>query len=167
MNIGLFKLTDLLSFIVSVAGDFIYENDKVAPVTLGKPIEIPCPKHEPSFGVTYRWGGYSSVGDPSTFLPLLENERIAVTLDGTLVVMFVTMQDVFKVNNMGGILCEMALGSEKKRSHKVSFKLQGNGKSLLLKGAIIWELTELVTSSFVSFPRTPTFLPHFDLLFPV
>ena len=92
----------MLLFIVSVAGDFTYENDKVAPVTLGKPVEIPCPKHEPSFGVTYRWGGYSSVGDPSTFLPLLENERIAVTLDGTFVVMFVTMQDVFKVNNMGG-----------------------------------------------------------------
>ena len=44
-------------------------------------------------------------------------------------IMFVTTQDVYKVNNMGGILCELALGSEEKRSHKVSFKSQGNGKS--------------------------------------
>ena len=129
MNIDLFNHTDLLSFIVSVAGDFIYSNDKVAPVTLGKPVEIQCPKHEPSFGVAYRWGGYNSAGDPSTFLPFLENQHIAVTLDGTLVVMFVTKKDVDKVNNMGGILCEMTLGSEKKHSHKVIFNLQGNGKS--------------------------------------
>ena len=164
MNIDLFNHTDLLSFIVSVVGDFIYANDKVAPVTLGKPVEIPCPKHEPSFGVTYRWGGYSSAGDPSSFVPLLEKERIAVTLDGTLVVMFVTRKDVDKVNNMGGILCEMTLGSKKKHSHKVSFKLQGSGKSSLFKGAMTWELAELVTSSLVhvafsQFPRLQLSVP--------
>ena len=141
----------MLSFLVSVAGDFIYANNKVAPVTLGKPVEIPCPKHEPSFGVTYRWGGYSSAGDPSSFLPLVKNEHIAVTLDGTLVVMFVTRKDVYKVNNMGGILCEMALGSQKKHSHKVRFMLQGNGKSSLFKGAITWQLTELVTNILMPF----------------
>ena len=161
MNIDLFNHTDLLSFIVPVAGDFIYANNKVAPVTLGKPVEIPCPKHEPSFGVTYRWGGYSSAGDPSSFLPLVKNEHIAVTLDGTLVVMFVTRMDVAKVNNMGGILCEMALASEKKHSHKVSFKLQGSGKSSLFKGALRWELAELVTSSFVAFPQ---FSPDSNIL---
>lgn len=99
------------------------------------PVEIPCPKHEPSFGVMYRWGGYNSAGDPSSFRPLLENEGVAVTLDGTLVIMFLTKQDVFKVNLMGGILCEMVLGSGKKHSHKVSFKQQGNGKSSRFKGA--------------------------------
>ena len=148
MNIDLLSYTDLLPLIVSVAGDFIYANDKVAPVTLGKPVEIPCPKHEPSFGATYRWGGYSSVGDPSSFLPLVKNEHIAVMLDGTLVVMFVTRKDVDKVNNMGGILCEMALGSEKKHSHKVSFQLQVRGKSSLFKGDVAGEFAGLVTSSF-------------------
>ena len=43
-------------------------------------------------------------------------------------IMFVTKKDVDKVNNMGGVLCEMALGSIVKHSHKVSFKQQGNGK---------------------------------------
>jgi len=114
----------------------MYANDKLAPVTLGKPVEIPCPKHEASFGVTYRWGGYSSASDPSSFIPLLENERIAVTLDGTLVIMFVTIQDVYKVINMKGILCKMASGSEVKYSHKISFKLQGNGKSWRFKDAV-------------------------------
>lgn len=114
----------------------MYANDKPAPVTPGKPVEIPCPKHKASFGVTYRWGGYSSASDPSSFIPLLENERIAVTLDGTLVIMFVTMQDVYKVINLDGILCEMASGSEVKYSNKISFKLLGNGKSWRFKGAI-------------------------------
>ena len=50
-------------------------------------------------------------------------------------IMFVTMQDILKVNSMGGILCEMALGSEEKHSHKVSFMPQGNGKSSRSKGA--------------------------------
>ena len=43
-------------------------------------------------------------------------------------IMFLTKKDVDKVNNMGGVLCEMALGSIVKHSHKVSFKQQGNGK---------------------------------------
>ena len=66
-------------------------------------------------------------------------------------VMFVTIKDVAKVNNMGGILCEMALGSQKKHSHKVRFMLQGNGKSSLFKGAITWQLTELVTNILMPF----------------
>lgn len=51
-----------------------------------------------------------------------------MTLDGTLVVMFVTRQDVTKVNDMGGIQCEMSLGSEKKYSHTVNFSVHGNGR---------------------------------------
>ncbi|KAL9959433.1 hypothetical protein ACROYT_G032757 [Oculina patagonica] len=115
-----------IQVLVSVAGNFYYANNKVAPVTLGKPVEIPCPSHSPSYGVTYRWGAFSSPADPSEFVPLIEGERIAVTLDGTLVVMFVTGQDVNKVNDVGGIQCEMSLGSEKKYSHTVNFSVHGN-----------------------------------------
>lgn len=50
-------------------------------------------------------------------------------------VMFVTIRDVYQVNKMGGILCEMSLGSETKYSHVFDFKRQGNGKSSLFKGA--------------------------------
>ena len=53
-------------------------------------------------------------------------------------VMSVTRKDVDKVNNMTGILYEMTLGSKKKHSHKFSFKLGGNGKSSLFKGAIAY-----------------------------
>lgn len=73
-------------------------------------------------------------------------------------VMFVTIRDVYQVNKMGGILCEMSLGSETKYSHVVDFKQQGNGKSSLFQGI----------SSFVillSLPQTPPSLCLFSLLF--
>ena len=107
----------LFAFIVLVLGNFYFEDNKVAPVSLGNPIEIPCPRHDPSYGVTYRWGGFSSFG----FRPLTEDKRIAVTLDGTLVIMFVTEQDLQKVNSTGGIRCEMALDGNATYSHAVTF----------------------------------------------
>ena len=107
----------LFSFIILVLGNFYFEDNKVAPVVLGKPIEIPCPRHEPSHGVTYRWGGFNSFG----FLPVTEDKRIAVTPDGTLVIMFVTKQDAQKVNSTGGIQCEMAIDGNATYSHAVTF----------------------------------------------
>lgn len=104
-------------FIDLVLGNFYFENNKVAPVILGKPIEIPCPRHEPSYGVTYRWGGFNSFG----FRPVTEDKRIAVTLDGTLVIMFVIKQDAQKVNSTGGIHCEMAINGNATYSHAVTF----------------------------------------------
>ncbi|KAJ7377576.1 ATP-dependent DNA helicase chl1 [Desmophyllum pertusum] len=113
-----------LKVLVSAAGDFHYESNKKAPVVLGKAIEIPCPDHEPSYGVTYRWGGYSPAD--GVFGPFTEDERIAVTLDGTLVIMNVTRQDVNKVNNMRGIMCQMTISTAEARySHVVDFKSQG------------------------------------------
>ena len=78
------------------------------------------------------------MGDPSEFVPLLEDQRIAVTRDGTLVIMFVTKKDVTKVNTMGGIECEMSLGPEKKYSHSVNFRVLGNGRCSSCKGAMPW-----------------------------
>lgn len=75
-------------------------------------------------------------------------------------VMFVTIQDAYQVNKMGGILCEMSLGSETKYSHVVDFKQQGNGKISLFQG----------TSScaiLLSLPQTPPSLCLFGLLFPL
>lgn len=112
---------------VSALGDFYYEDDKVAPVTLGKPIEIPCPKREPSYGVTYRWGGFRSA-DPDVFRPFPEDERTAVTPEGTFVIMFVTINDVQQVNSTRGIFCEMAMDENATYSHAVEFFVHGNGE---------------------------------------
>lgn len=78
------------------------------------------------------------MGDPSEFVPLPEDKRIAVTKDGTLLIMFVTRKDVTKVNTMGGIQCEMSLGPEKKYSHSVDFRVLGNGRCSSCKGAMSW-----------------------------
>ena len=51
-----------------------------------------------------------------------------MTLDGTLVITYVTREDVNKVNRMGGILCQMSVGLEIKHSHFVDFKVQRNGR---------------------------------------
>jgi len=111
---------------VSALGDFYYEDDKVGPVTLGKPIEIHCPNHEPSYSVAYRWGGFSSA-DSDVFRPFTEDERVAVTPEGTLVIMFVTINDVQQVNSTGGIFCEMAMDKNATYSHAVDFYVHGNG----------------------------------------
>ena len=108
-------------------GDFYFEDHKVAPVSLGKPLEIHCPKHKPSYGVRYRWGGFHPTY-PDVFIPFSENERIAVTLEGTLVIMFVTLQDVTKVNKTRGIVCEIATDENETYSHAVTFQLHGDGK---------------------------------------
>ena len=83
--------------------------------------------------MTYRWGGIDP-SNPEVFNALSEDERIAVTLEGTLVIMFVTLQDVEKVRKSKGIVCEMATVENKTYSHAVNFRLQdlGRGNYLVL-----------------------------------
>ena len=77
--------------------------------------------------MTYRWGGID-LSNPEVFNALCEDDRITVTLEGTLVIMFVTLQDVEKVNKTKGIVCEMATVENNTYSHAVNFQLQGQGK---------------------------------------
>ena len=90
------------------------------------------------------------MGDPNEFVPLPEDQRIAVTRDGTLLIMFVTRKDVTKVNITGGIQCEMSLGPEKKYSHSVNFRVLGNGRCSSCKVAMPWIVYTVVSVALMS-----------------
>ena len=78
------------------------------------------------------------------------------------------MQDVYQVNNVGGILCEMSLGSETKYSYLVDFKQQGNGKSSWFKGATPRKLAQgcyfIVRNPTQSSPDSTVLMPFWFVI---
>ena len=77
--------------------------------------------------MTYRWGAFSTA-DPIVFRPIPEDMRVAVTLDGTLVIMYVTSRDVQRVNSTKGIVCEMSTDENATYSHSVELLPHGIGE---------------------------------------
>ena len=86
-------------------GEFTEEGKKDRPdqqVTLGTTQTFKCPAHFPSNLVDYTWNG------KDIRIPLQMNERRAITPNGDLVILFVTLEDVNDIKRLGGIRCTMS-----------------------------------------------------------
>ena len=87
-------------------------------MTLGRPLILPCPDHEPSHPVKYFWG---STGPRPNYLT--EDKRINVLKTGTLHISNLQQEDLNRFNGFGGISCVMVSEGQFVESVKVDFNV--------------------------------------------
>ena len=85
-----------------VVGDFDNEDDMIEDISLGQPLVKDCPKHTPSYGVTYSWEGKKNK------VQLERNERRAISPTGRLVITSITQEDINFIENQHGIRCKIS-----------------------------------------------------------
>ena len=95
-------------FPYTVVGKFNDPETKqvVQSVDLGEEFSYACPKHSPSYGVSYSWIGKSN----NQKIQFKRNERRAITQTGHLFIMFVTEDDLKELEDYEnqGIRCEIS-----------------------------------------------------------
>ena len=114
-------------FPYTVVGKFNDPETKqvVQSVYLGEEFSYACPKHSPSYGVSYSWIGKSN----NQKIQFKRNERRAITQTGHLFIMFVTEDDLKELEGYEnqGIHCEISAAKRFETSSllKLTKKNQG------------------------------------------
>ena len=96
---------------LSAHGEFIDSSSKSVAVDLGKPFRFQCPKHTAGFGTSYAWVKPSNIH-------FSRSERRGLSPDGTLLIAYLTQEDIDEVN-YGGIKCQIRAGSSYEDSGKL------------------------------------------------
>lgn len=96
---------------ITAHGEFIDSSSKSVAVDLGKPFRFQCPKHTAGFGTSYAWVKPSNIH-------LSRSERRGLSPDGTLLIAYLTQEDIDEVN-YGGIKCQIRAGSTYEDSGKL------------------------------------------------
>ena len=96
---------------MSAHGEFIDSSSKSVAVDLGKPFRFQCPKHTAGFGTSYAWVKPSNIH-------LSRSERRGISPDGTLLIAYLTQEDIDEVN-YDGIKCQVRAGSSYEDSGKL------------------------------------------------
>ena len=99
----------------------------VKKVNLGESFSYDCPPHEYSYGVVYSWGNVH--GDAQ--LNFARNERRSISSNGTLFIMYLTQEDIDKIDEYKGIGCTISGANSFQRSgtlklEKIDKDQQGN-----------------------------------------
>ena len=92
-------------------GDFIDRERKSVKVDLGKPFRFQCPKHAAGFGSSYAWVKPSNIH-------LSRNERRGISPDGTLLIAYLTQEDMDEIN-YDGVRCRIRAGNTYEDSGKL------------------------------------------------
>lgn len=101
-------------------GQFDNQNPVTQLVRLGQPFRYSCPKHGPSYGVSFTWEGLNSV-------QFKRSASRAISPTGDLFIMYVTEEDVNEINNvLKGIRCKMSAANRYEESGPLTVDSQGN-----------------------------------------
>ena len=93
-------------------------------VDLGQFLWIPCPEHGESYGAVYSWYGTVNV-------EFRRNSRRVILPTGDLVIIFVTDEDITKIEQLKGIRCTMAGADTVYQSGPIFLKKRLPGNDLL------------------------------------
>ena len=88
-------------------------------VDLGQSVRIPCPAHGASYGAVYSWSG-----DENLEFPI--NARRAISAAGELFIMYVTQEDITKIEQLKGISCTITGANTIYKSRRITLVKSGN-----------------------------------------
>ena len=98
------RASSINTFYIAAVGDFNSHQDFKRSVKLGEPLNVDCPPHGPSFGVTFTW---TSKKARSIQFPI--SNRVAINPStGNLHIMYVTQEDVSTLTDLEGIRCTIS-----------------------------------------------------------
>ena len=98
-------------------------------VDLGQSLRIPCPAHGASYGAVYTWSGDENI-------EFSRNPRRAISASGELFIMFVTEEDITRIQQLKGIRCTITGANTFYRSGPITLRKSGN--NLLWHNTLYW-----------------------------
>ena len=124
---------------IAAVGEFKSHQTFTKYTKLGEPLNLACPQHGPSFGVTFAW---TSKKARSIQFPI--NNRVAIDPStGNLHIMYITQEDVSTFNNLEGIRCTVSAANTFYTSGTLTLQiLPGDDWFLLLYCFIIIHLVK-------------------------
>ena len=92
--------SELILLLFPVIRDFLNKDAQTITVDVGQSLRIPCPAHRASYGAVYTWAGDENI-------EFSRNSRRAISPSGELFIMYVTEDDITRIQQLKGIRCIM------------------------------------------------------------
>ena len=115
---------ELIPLLFLVIRSFQSKDAQTLIVDLGQSLRIPCPPHGESPGAVYSWYGTVNA-------EFKRNSRRAILPAGDLFIMFVTDEDIFKIEQLKGIRCTMTGADTIYQSGPITLRKRIPGNDLL------------------------------------
>ena len=126
-------------------GDFKSKDTFTKTANLGQPFDVNCPTHGPSFGVSFAW----TSKDTTLNVPFPRSDRVAINpLTGSMHIMYVTPEDIKKIEEFQGIRCSISGANTFYRSGPLTLQIP-QGDDLFLFLYCFMKLSLLLLSSYV------------------
>ena len=126
-------------------GNFDSEDAFTKTANLGQPFDVNCPAHGPSFGVSFAW----TSKDTTLNVPFPRSDRVAINpVTGSMHIMYVTPEDIKKIEEFQGIRCSISGANTFYRSGPLTLQIP-QGDDLFLFLHCFMKLSLLLLSSYI------------------
>ena len=126
------------TFYIAAVGDFKSHQNFTETAYLGEPLNVACPQHDPSFGVTFTW---TSKNARSIQFP--RSDRVTIDPStGNLHIMYITQEDVSNISKLEGIRCTISGANTFYSSGTLTLQITPGDDLFLLLYFIILHLSQ-------------------------